>query len=109
MTYVGSLTIPFRDFSFVIKVQSEEHGITGMRETSLLTRRVVAGEELSFENGRMKLPDWNPDEEQFDAEFRMHPLSRVRRVLRDATNFLAIEAAITCLPGFTLPEAADER
>src|SRR5689334_7184603 len=32
MVYLGSLTIPFRDFSFVIKIQCAEQGNTGMRE-----------------------------------------------------------------------------
>src|SRR4051794_29219746 len=29
LTYVGSLTIPFRDFSYVLKVQCQELGPTG--------------------------------------------------------------------------------
>jgi hypothetical protein len=30
--YIASVTLPFRDFSFVLRAQCEEHGITGMRE-----------------------------------------------------------------------------
>src|SRR6185436_4309139 len=33
-TYVGSLTFPFRDFSFVLKVQAQEVGITGIRDNT---------------------------------------------------------------------------
>ena len=33
MNYVGSLLLPFRDFSFVIKVQCQEHGMTGIRRS----------------------------------------------------------------------------
>ena len=40
MTYVGSLLLPFRDFSFVIKVQCQEHGTTGMRDA------IIANEAL---------------------------------------------------------------
>src|SRR3954468_1664875 len=32
MTYLGSITLPFRDFSYVIKAQCEERGMTGARE-----------------------------------------------------------------------------
>src|SRR5262249_15378459 len=44
MTYVGSVTVPFRDFSFVVKVQCEERGTTGLREAVLLDRRLRAGD-----------------------------------------------------------------
>ncbi len=29
-TYIGSITLPFRDFSYVLKTQCEEHGVTGV-------------------------------------------------------------------------------
>lgn len=32
MAYVGSITIPFRDQSYVVKIQCQEVGTTGMRE-----------------------------------------------------------------------------
>src|SRR5438093_1256568 len=44
LTYVGSLTIPFRAFSFVVKVQCEEQGLTGFREAALLNGRLAAGD-----------------------------------------------------------------
>jgi hypothetical protein len=42
MTYQGAFTIPFRDFSFVIKAQSSEIGTTGVREMTLMERRLAA-------------------------------------------------------------------
>ncbi|MCP4135951.1 MAG: hypothetical protein GY754_33590 [bacterium] len=30
--YVGSITIPFKDYSYVIKIQAADHGITGVME-----------------------------------------------------------------------------
>src|SRR5262245_54009281 len=36
--YLGSLTIPFRDFSYVIKLQCAEEGATGIREAFLTNR-----------------------------------------------------------------------
>src|SRR6185436_7766462 len=37
-TYLGSLTLPFADFSLVIKVQCMETGITGLRDTVVLQK-----------------------------------------------------------------------
>ena len=45
VAYVGSFTLPFRDFSFVGKAQCLEHGVTGIRET------VLAAERLRGEGG----------------------------------------------------------
>jgi hypothetical protein len=75
MTYVGSVTIPFRDFSFVIKVQCEERGTTGMREAVLLDRRLRDGGIPDLSGGRLELPGWQPDAEEHDAEFPGHPLA----------------------------------
>ena len=41
--YLGSLTIPFRDFSFVIKIQCSEQGTTGMREALLVAEALNKG------------------------------------------------------------------
>jgi hypothetical protein len=103
MTYVGSVTVPFRDFSFVVKVQCEERGATGLREAVLLDRRLRAGDVPSVTAGRMELPGWEPDAEQFDAEFPDHPVSRVRKVLRQVCASLIVEPGVASLPGFALP------
>jgi hypothetical protein len=105
MTCVGAFTIPFRDFSFVLKVQCEERGPTGYREAVLADRRLAAGEVSAITEGRMQLPNWNPDDESFDAEFPEHPVSRVRRVLSRVAASITFDASIKCLPGFALPEA----
>ena len=36
--YIGSLTLPFKDFSFVIKIQCYEGNITGVREALLVEK-----------------------------------------------------------------------
>jgi len=38
MNYLGSLAIPFAEFSFILKIQCAERGITGIRETFLLAQ-----------------------------------------------------------------------
>lgn len=104
LTYVGSVTIPFRDFSFVIKIQCEEHSPTGLRETILLNRRLAAGEMPTLDvDGRMQLPGWDPDHESFDAEFPWHPLSRLRKVLGHVAGTVTIDAGVKGLAGFELP------
>ena len=105
MVYVGSFTLPFRDFSFVIKVQAEEHGVTGVREAMLVERLLASGAATPatiFDS-----PAWNPDAEAFDAEFPDHPVSRVRRVLDRVAHSLTIEPSIAGLPGFPLPEISE--
>lgn len=34
--YIGALTFPFRDFSYVVKVQCPEVGVTGLRDTAVM-------------------------------------------------------------------------
>jgi hypothetical protein len=91
-TYLGSITIPFRDFSFVLKVQCEERGPTGLREALLLDRQLAAGAMLE---------GFDPSNEQFDAELPTHPLSRARRTIHRVGTTARVDAAIKKLPSFT--------
>jgi hypothetical protein len=101
--YVGSITIPFRDFSFVIKMQCHEHGVTGMREALLVAEALrngtgrVEGDKFVLNEGI------SFDDEQFDAKIPKHPLSRVRRELRTIADSLRIDASVKKQPGFLLP------
>ena len=45
MTYIGSLTFPFRNFSFVLKAVCVEHGTPGMREAVVLERFLAERDE----------------------------------------------------------------
>jgi hypothetical protein len=95
MTYVGSLTFPFASFSFVVKVQCPEYGVTGVREAVVLDSLLRKYPPEKIEEGL--IPGWAADpydssrqdgmmrnvaeDEALDAKFPMHPLSRVRRYL----------------------------
>lgn len=80
MTYVGSIIVPFRDFSFVVKVQCQERGMTGMREAMILNGILAKGDVARDGSG---LPvGFSPDDPKYDAKFPKHPLSRLRIVLR---------------------------
>jgi hypothetical protein len=106
MTYVGSLTIPFRGFSFVVKAQCEERSPTGLRESVLLDRRLGAGDLPELAEGRIQLPGWNPDDEAFDGEFPQHPLSRCRAILKRVSGCVAVAPGVKASPGFPLPGGA---
>ncbi len=100
--YVGSITIPFAQFSFVIKIQASEHGITGMRETALMIRGQKEGWVKLTPDGKLE-GDWNPDDQRHDALFPDHPVSRVRRELANVAGSLEIQDAARNAPRFVLP------
>ena len=91
--YLGSLTIPFRDFSFVIKIQCQEQGATGMREALLVDEALRNG--IGRMEGEQFVPfGWCFDDEQFDNRLPHHPLSRVRRELRSIASSFQIELKV---------------
>lgn len=102
-TYLGSLTLPFRAFSFVLKCQCTEGGPTGLKEAVLLDRRWGAKEPMQIGEEQLPTPDWDPDALQHDAEFPGHPVARARRVLDHVEGSLIIADEVRELPGFTLP------
>ena len=95
MTYLGSITLPFRNFSFVLKVQCAEHGTTGFREAAVLNRLISNGEvTISSDDeiqgwmqdpydSSIKAPLMRNQSEacEYDSQFPDHPLSRARQVL----------------------------
>ncbi len=101
-TYMGSYTIPFRDFSYVIKIQCEEHGITGVRESILLNERLASGEFEVDDSGTMT-GNWAPEDAIHDDAFPDHPLSRCRRGLQIIASSMSLPEEIRLLPKFDLP------
>lgn len=102
--YVGSLTIPFREFSFVVKVQCAEQGVTGMREALLMAEALSKGTG-KVEGDRFVPSGWSFDDEQFDERVPKHPLSRVRKELRHIASTLRIDPKIKKAARFALPES----
>jgi len=106
LTYIGAIIIPFQEFSFVVKIQCHEHGMTGMREAALMAEGLSNGtmKVIERENEDPTIAgEWNPDDERYDSRFPDHPLSRVRRILTDVTASLQIDAAVKLRPRFPLP------
>jgi len=96
MTYQGTLIVPRRDFSFVIRVYCQEIGVPGMREAGVLASVVPKpeSEEALFELA---------DQEKFDDLFPNHPLSRVRRVLAEILQKTNLSDEILFAPLFEGP------
>jgi hypothetical protein len=105
MTYLGSLIFLFPDFNYIIKVQCEEHGMTGIRDTTVFMRllnesNLESGLDEEFMKGWAQDPYDKTytgsalrtlaDDEKYDAQFPLHPLSRLRRYLA------CIETSICC-------------
>ncbi len=91
-TYVASLTLPFKDCSFVVKVQAIEVLETGMREALVLDQLMETGVVKLDEDGlhhwiaapyEASVTDGSPmnqsEKETYDDRFPSHPLTIARR------------------------------
>jgi len=94
--YLGSLTLPFRDFSYVVRVQCAEGKLTGIRDTAIFAELLRTG-EIKFDEGQTQPTAWWTDPydplvgepparnrselPEYDARFPDHALSRLRRML----------------------------
>lgn len=96
MRYLGSLTFPFADFSYVMKVDCPEYGTTGIRE-ALIYSKVMQNVnpqdpykgwfEDPYDPTRKDLVMLNKSENQeYDRLFSDHPLSRLRQYLLTIEN-----------------------
>lgn len=114
MTYIGSLTIPFKNCSYVLKVQAFEVGITGMRDAVILDK-LLAKKVASLEKGVLKGWFFDPYESkpsgttllmnrseslEYDADFPGHPLTRVREKLKIIESTIEFKKEIFDLKKF---------
>ena len=102
LVYLGSLTLPFADFSFVVKMQCIERGIAGMRETALLLEAQQDGRVTIGEDGKIS-GDWNPDAAMHDEKFPDHPVSRLRFEFARIISSLQLTEATKSEARFELP------
>lgn len=114
VAYVAAITIPFKDFSFVLKITSQERGFGGTRETRILEQRRLA----LLEKGETRdvMDGWNSDpydpkfqsellmtfaENQiFDADFPDHPISRARFWIGEFEKSLKLEKSLLIFEPF---------
>jgi hypothetical protein len=126
MTYLGSIILPFRDFNYVVKVQCKERGITGLRESEILSEMLDTGEvRIDLDGEGSQIVGWAQDPydasfvaplmrnraeaEDYDARFPKHPLSRLRPVLNHIQNTLKVADEIKVEPSFEYGRTQSKR
>lgn len=131
--YAGSYTIPRRDVSFLLKMESSELGTTGVREAFVTNELLAAGKlrlkdefrNLKSESGEPAVlgPDsWEgwlldpldpapphlsrnvSDNPKYDAVFVAHPLTRVRSFLSHAGHSIRLDAEFKKMRAFNVNE-----
>ncbi len=113
MTYVASITIPFENCSYVIRIQANEVGMTGLRDAIVAGRLIGDGEvEIDGENMNNWFQDpYDPDFKQgtpmnksewekYDPEFPEHPLSIARSMIRSIAEDIVFKPEIKKLTLF---------
>jgi hypothetical protein len=119
-TYLGSITIPFAAFSYVFKVECEEQGMTGIRDTLVLQELLSKG-VIDFDSENRSANGWVQDpydsteqsamtmnvseRGEYDLRFPDHPLSRARRMLAHLEQTVRLSQAVKASPAFCYPEA----
>lgn len=113
MRYIGSLTIPFQKCSYVVKVHSEEIGITGIRDNTVMAQLHQEGtidmtnhmaedwfydpyDESILEGLRMNISE----QRKYDLAYPDHPLSLVRHYLSKAQTEVTYSDKIKSLRAF---------
>lgn len=119
MMYIGSITIPFRDFSYVVNITCPEHGTTGIRDAVVAAQYMESGGIRTKEDGGTDWGGWMQDpyeptfqgqlmwnkseDEQHDEHFPDHPLSRLRRKLPLLEKSIALADSVKQSAPFTGP------
>ncbi len=86
--YAGLYILPFADFHYLLKIQCNEYGNTGLRETHFAQhsapdyQHMTSMQERLADVAHSKVVVSPSDDVQYDAAFPHHPLSRLRTYLR---------------------------
>ena len=101
IVYIGSLTIPFAQFSYVVKVQTVEIGFTGVREAVVYNQlldtaqfdadgKIANWEKDPYDpNGAYPFMPNMAEAIEYDAMFPQHALSRVRETMKSVRETIA--------------------
>ncbi|WP_406448015.1 hypothetical protein OG782_04090 [Streptomyces sp. NBC_00876] len=104
--FIGSFTVPRAGCSTVVKIQTVERGMTGMREAVVLAK---VGPQEYFRphpyapDVQGGLPFHVADHARWDAEFPDHPLTRVRNTLDVLAQAVSVDPGFAALPPFNGP------
>ncbi|HNH82838.1 MAG TPA: hypothetical protein PL157_10740 [Acidobacteriota bacterium] len=109
--FLGSVTIPLRDFSYVIRFESLEQGTTGIREATVMmleqpipqidkqTSKILGWVKDPYDAKFDKGALYNlADQEKYDQMFEFHPLTRVRGHLHRLKQTIQIDSYVTDYP-----------
>lgn len=100
--YLASYTFPFENFGLAIKLQCPELGITGIRESAIMSE-LIAEDKLDLskldESGKMPqdvidLISQTTDEERYDKAFPNHPLTHMRIYLQQIRSTVKFDEII---------------
>jgi hypothetical protein len=114
MLYLASFTIPFRDKSYVVKLQCPEKGITGARDSAVfaLHTNFDDDDDENFDpfKGWMKDPYDESvtegvlmnlsEDEQYDVKFPNHPLTRARKYMSQIKETISFDERLFKLACF---------
>jgi hypothetical protein len=110
LAFVGSLILPKKASSAMVKAQCVEHGTTGIRESNVLAQ---VGPDRFFVSSPYSptvdlqalggLPANLADDPGYDGTFPEHPLSRVRRILDWLQVNARVDRGFAVLPPFEGP------
>ncbi|HEX6344592.1 hypothetical protein [Umezawaea sp.] len=101
--FLASFTVPRANASAVLKFQAVEQGVTGVRESVLMS-------QVGFDNWfqphpyavdvQGKLPFHVGDDPRWDAQFPQHPLSRARAWAHHVARTGHVDPRFAALPDF---------
>lgn len=100
MTYVGSVTIPFSMCSYVLVVQCEERGTTGIREAMLVREAFRDG---ATPEEAEEVVAHSADAAAHDARFPDHPVTRARKHLAFVVSAIRMDDRLRSVEAFGLP------
>jgi hypothetical protein len=116
MSYIGSLTLPFRDFSFVVKMQCAERETTGIRESIVTDELLGKGEIKIDKSGKFEgweMPSvathsavWKTNRAEaieYDVRFPNHTLSILRRTSNQIEESIKVSDDVKREPRFSYP------
>jgi hypothetical protein len=90
ISFIGGITLPYQDLSYVIKAQCYETGVTGIRDTVVgIALRQAVGTGENILNIRMMI-----EREEYDSQFPEHPLSRLRAIMKEAQTTVRLDSTL---------------
>lgn len=112
LIYIGIIWLPFKNFLYQINIEAVEHGTTGMREAVVNTLERNQGkwpeqqepemldtmEALLEKLKQTALQRTLSDDENYDAMFPHHPLTRVRDILSQLPVYIQLSAQLCKQP-----------